>query len=125
MQGRNRFFVPGFDEQIAPRIEIGYWQMHSIRNDQAPLATHQHLLLTHPPIQSVLPNQFLMGSHLHNPAFIQYHYFICSRDSRQSMGNNERRLAVCLLKQHILDSFFSERIQCRGGFIKNKDIRIF
>jgi len=92
------FFVPGFDEQIAPRIEIGYWQMHSIRNDQAPLATHQHLLITHPAIQSLLPNQFLMGSHLHNPALIQHNNFICGSYSRQEVGDDEGGFAIGFFK---------------------------
>jgi len=72
--------------------------MHSIRNDQAPLATHQHLLLTHPPIQSVLPNQFLMGSHLHNPPLVQHHNFICRRNGGQAERDNEGGFAVGFLE---------------------------
>jgi len=92
------FFIPGFDEQIAPRIEIGDWQTHSVRNDQAPLATHQHLLITHPAIQSLLPNQFLMGSHLHNPALIQHDNFICRRNGGQTVGDNEGGFAIRFLE---------------------------
>jgi len=95
------FFVPGFDEQIVPRIEIGYWQMHSIRNDQAPLATHQHLLLTHPAIPSLMLNQFLVRSHLHDPAFIQYNNFICGRDGGQAVGDNEGGFAIRFFKQRL------------------------
>ena len=98
MRGRNRFFVPSFDEQIVPRLEIGDCQTHSASNEQAPLASHQHLLITHPAIQSRLPNQFLMGSHLHNPPLVQHNNFICRRNGGQAERDNEGGFAVGFLE---------------------------
>jgi len=63
---------------------------------------HQHLLFAHPPIQSLLPNQFIMTSHLHNSALIQYNNFICRRNRGQTVGDNESGFADGLFQAKFL-----------------------